>query len=101
MFVFLAIVCKTVRPILSDRCLSVSLSCPVLSATLVHCAQTVRWIKTKIGTEVGLGPGHIVFDGEPLPPPQTGHSSPPHLLLLLFLRAGVQPTLDPYAEAFL
>ena len=28
-------------------------------------------------------------------------SRPETLLLLLFLRAGVQPTLDPYAEAFL
>jgi len=43
------------------------LSC--LSVTLVHCAQTVGWIKMKLGKEVGLGPGHIVLDGPP-----KGHS---------------------------
>jgi len=58
---------------LSDRCLSVCLSvclsCPVcLCVTLVYCGQTVGWIKMKLGTQVGLGPSHIVFDGEPAPP---------------------------------
>ena len=27
------------------------------------------------GTEVGLGPGHILLDGDPAPPPRKGHSS--------------------------
>ena len=36
---FWATVCKTVRPMLSDRCLSV-LSC--LSVTLVYCGETVH-----------------------------------------------------------
>ena len=60
---------------LSDRCLSV---CPVclssvcLSVTLVYCGQTVGWIKTKLGTQVVLGPGHIVLDGDSAPPPQRG-----------------------------
>ena len=26
----------------------------------------------ELGMEVGLGPGHIVLDGDPAPPPQTG-----------------------------
>jgi len=55
-----ATVCKTLRPILSDRCLSV---CPVLSVclsvSLVCCGQTVGWIQMKLGMQVGLGPGHI------------------------------------------
>jgi len=53
------------------------LSCLVLfvmSVTLVYCVQTVEWIKTKLGTEVGLDPGHIVLDGDPAFP--TGHSPP-------------------------
>jgi len=54
---------------LSDRCLSV-LSC--LSVTFVHCGQTVGRIKMKLGTQVGLGPGHIVLDGDPASPPQKG-----------------------------
>jgi len=30
----------------------------------------------KLGAEVGLGPGHIVLDGEPVPVPKKGHSPP-------------------------
>jgi len=28
----------------------------------------------KLGMQVGLGPGHIVLDGDPAPPPLKGHS---------------------------
>jgi len=58
----------------------VCLSCPVclsvlsvLSVTLVYCGQTVGPIQMKLGTQVGLGPGHIVLDGNPGPPPPKGH----------------------------
>ena len=54
---------------LSDRC-------PVLSVTLVYCGQMVGWIKMKLGTEVGLGPSHIVLDGDPAPCPQKGSGAP-------------------------
>jgi len=50
--------------------------CPVLSVTLVHCGQTVGRIEMKLGTQVGLGPGHIVLDGDPAPTPPKGHSHP-------------------------
>jgi len=62
---FWATVCKTVRPLLSDRCPVLS----VLSVTFVHCGQTVGRIKMKLGVQVGLGPGHIVLgeDSAPLP----------------------------------
>jgi len=54
---------------LSDRC-------PVcLSVTLVYCGQTVGWIKMKLGMQVGLGPGHIMLDGDSSPSAK-GHS--PH-----------------------
>ena len=58
---FWATVCKTVRPP------------PIgplsrLSVTLVYCGQTVEWIKMPVGTEVGLGSGHIVLDGDPVAP---------------------------------
>jgi len=54
---------------LSDRCLS------VLSVTLVYCGQTVGWIKMKLGMQVGLGPDHIVLDGDPAPTsPKRGQS---------------------------
>jgi len=71
---FRATVCKTVRPMLSDRCLSVCLS--VLSVTFVHCGQTVGRIKMKLGAQVGLGPGHIVLDGNSAPLPQRGTAPP-------------------------
>ena len=72
-----ATVCKTVRPMLSVRCLSV---CPVclLSVTFVHCGQTVGRIKTKLGMQVGLGPGRIVLDGDPVPPPKEAQPSAPN-----------------------
>ena len=58
---------------LSERCLSVL---SVLPVTLVYCGQTVEWIKAKLGMHVGLGPRHIVIDGDSmatqLPLPQRG-----------------------------
>jgi len=34
----------------------------------VCCGQTDGWIKMSLGTEVGLGPAHVVLDGDPAPP---------------------------------
>jgi len=36
----------------------------------------VALIKMKLGTPVCLGPGHIVLDGDPAPPPPKGHILP-------------------------
>ena len=33
----------------------------------VYCGQTAIWVKTPLGTEVDLVPGHIVLDRAPLP----------------------------------
>jgi len=73
---FGATVCKTVRPMLSDRCLSCPVCLSVLSVTSVYCGQTVGWIKVKLGMQVGLGSRHIVLDGDAAAPPRTpkGHS---------------------------
>jgi len=71
---FWATVCKTVRPMLSVRCPVLSVC---LSVTFVDCGQTVGRIKTKLGMQVGLGPGHIVLDRDPAPPPPKGHMPPP------------------------
>jgi len=49
---------------------------PQLSAH-VYCCQTTGWIKMAIGTEVGLGPVHIVLDGDPAPLHQKGTAPPP------------------------
>ena len=69
---FWATVYKTIRPILSDRCLS------VLYVT-VYCGQTAGWIRMPVGMEVGIGPGHIVLHGDPALPLRKGHSSPTFL----------------------
>jgi len=61
MYDFWATVCKTVRPVLSDRC-------PICPVCLSVTFQTVGWIKMPLGTEAGLGPGDIVLDGDPAPP---------------------------------
>jgi len=43
----------------------------------VCCDQTAGWIKMPLGTEVDLGPGHIVLDGNPAPPQKKRwHNSP-------------------------
>jgi len=34
----------------------------------VYYGQTAGWMKTPIGTEVDLGPGHIVLGGDPARP---------------------------------
>jgi len=78
---FWATVCKTVRTMLSDRCLSVCLSC--LSVTLVYCGQPVGRIKMKLSMLVGLGPGYIVLNRDLAPLPQRGAEPPifgPYLL---------------------
>jgi len=51
------------------------LSC--LAVTFEYCDEAVGWIKMPLGTEVGLGPGHTVLDGDPGHPHGKGHSSPP------------------------
>jgi len=63
---------------LPDHCLSICLSC--LSVTLVYCGQTVGWIKMKLETEVGLGPRHIVLDGNQAPLPKG--AQPPNFRLM-------------------
>ena len=47
-------------------CLSVCVS--VLSVIFVHFDQAVGRITMKLGKQVGLGPGHIVLDGDPSVP---------------------------------
>ena len=44
----------------------------------VCCGQMATWIKMPLGTQVGLGPGYIVLDGDPAPP--KGGTAPSHFL---------------------
>ena len=43
----------------------------------VYCGQTARYITIPLGTEVGLGPGDIVLDGDPASLPRKGVQEPP------------------------
>jgi len=45
----------------------------VLPVTLMYCGQMVGWINMKLGMQVGLGPGHIVLDGDAAPHAPKGH----------------------------
>ena len=74
-----ALCCRTVV------CPDVCLSC--LSVTLVHYGQTVGRVRMPLGTEVGLGPGDIVLDGDPARQHGKEHSRPP----LLRLRTSLRP----------
>ena len=59
----------------------------------VYCGQTAGWTKIPLGTEIDLGPGHMVLDRDPAPPVKRaqqplfsadvyrGHGRPPELLL--------------------
>jgi len=129
---FWATVCKTVRPMLSVRCLSV---CPVCnvgvlwpngwtdpdetwragrprpwphcvrwgpsspspkghSHILAHicCGQMARWIQMPLGTEVGLGPGHIVLDGPSPPQKKGGRGAQPPIFGLYLLWPNGRPS---------
>jgi len=68
---FWATVRKTVRPVQSDRCMSVCAVCPVLSVTLVYCDQTVEWIIVKLGMQVDSALPHCLR-WDQLPIPQKG-----------------------------
>jgi len=46
----------------------------------VHCGQTAGWIKTALGMEVGLGPSHIVLDGDSASLPKKGAEPPSEFL---------------------
>jgi len=43
-------------------------------STHICCNQMPVWIKMPLGTEVGLGPGDFVLDGDPVPPKKGGRA---------------------------
>jgi len=75
-------VCKTVHLMLSDRCLS---CLSLLSACNVGVLWPNGWTdQDETWLASRLGPGHIVLDGDPGPPPPKGHSPPIIGLYLLW-----------------
>ena len=68
---FWATVCKTVRPMISDRCLSVLSVCPVCDGVLW---PNGCWHQDETWHAGRPRPGHIVLDGDPASPPPKGHN---------------------------
>jgi len=60
------------------RILSVLSVCPVCNVSVAYCGDTVGCIKMKLDMQVGPGPGHVVLDGDPTPPPK-GQNPPPSI----------------------
>ena len=50
---------------------------PLPFSARAYCGQTAGRIKMAPGMEVGLGPGHILLDGDPATPPQKKGGLPP------------------------
>jgi len=48
----------------------------------VCCDQTAGWIRIPLSREIDLGPGDIVFDGDPAPPTERGTAVPPFFFSL-------------------
>jgi len=64
-------------------------SCPQMGhkpqfLTHVCCGQMAGWIKMLLGTEVGLGQGDIVLDGDLAPPPQKKGAQQPYFLVHVY-----------------
>jgi len=47
-----------------------------------------------LGTEVGLGPGHVMLDGDPAPPRKGAHHPPPLPRLFVPERSPISATAE-------
>jgi len=63
-------------------------------STNVCCGQTARWIKVPLRTEVGLGPGDTVLDGDPAPPLETGTAAHLWIMFIVTKRSSISVTGD-------
>ena len=59
------------------------------------CGQMDGCIKMPLGMEVGLGPGHIVLDGDPVPLPKKRTRAPIFGPFLLCLNGWSRPNFQP------
>ena len=66
----------------------------------IYYGQTAGWIRIPLDTEVFLGPGDIVLDGDPsLSPPHKGAQQPPpafRSIAVARIRASPHFTHNPY-----
>jgi len=59
----------------------------------VYCGQAAGWMKTPLGTEVDLGPGHVVLNGVPAPA-KGAHQPPLFRPCLLWPRSPISATAE-------
>jgi len=64
----------------------------------MFCGQTAGWNKMLLGTEVGLGPGQIVFDEDPAPLPQKGAQPPIFAPCLLWSNSWIDQDTTWYED---
>jgi len=88
---FWATVCKTVRSMLSDRCLSCLSLC--LSVMLVYCSQTVGWIDAIWYGDRPRPRPHCVRWGPALPH-EKGHNRPPLSVHFALSRSPISATAE-------
>jgi len=60
----------------------------------VYCGQTAGCIKMALSTEVGVGPDHIVLDGDPAPLPKKG-AGPQFSAGCIMMLLGMEVRLSP------
>ena len=58
------------------------------------CGKMAGWIKMPLGREEGLGPGHIVSDGDPAPPPQRGTAPNSRPMSIVTKRSPISATAE-------
>jgi len=60
----------------------------------VYCGQMAGWMKTPLGTEVDLDPGHIVLEGVPAPAKGAQQLPPLFGPCLLWPRSPISATAE-------
>jgi len=61
---------------------------------LVYCGRTDGWIKIPLGTELGVGLGGIVLDGDPAAPPKGAQQ----IGTVIFVLSDNSTTLNTFKE---
>jgi len=60
--------------------------------------RLVGWTKNPLGTEVGLGPGNIVLDGDPAPSRKAAQQPPPNFSAYVYSIVAKRSPISATAE---
>jgi len=67
---------------------------PQFSAHVCYGGQTAGWIKMPLRTEVDLGPGDTVLDGDPPPPAKRGTANSFRPMSIVAKRSPISATAE-------